>query len=129
LRQTVSHFDGGRTLKNSCLLDARLRQGRVAEVIAAVERESNLGNLRGILGCTYARAGRRQDAERIAANASDPLGQARIFACLGDKERTIQALDRAIPQGPFRMGREVEFAVVRGDPRLNSIRKKIGLPY
>jgi hypothetical protein len=45
--------------------------------------------------------------KELAGGIPDPLGQARIFACLGDKERTIEALERGIPERRFRMGREV----------------------
>jgi adenylate cyclase len=127
------------TMKNVCLLWARLRQGRLNEVIAAAEREfhrrdqlkDSLGDLHAVLGCAYARDGRRQDAEEVAADTFDPFGQAYIFACLGDKDRAIEALDRATPAGFFRIGRALqapEYAVLRGDPRLKSVRKKVGLP-
>jgi Tfp pilus assembly protein PilF len=118
------------TLKVPCLLTARLRQGRVSEVIAAAERESKRDGVPHVLGCAYARGGRRQGAEEVAAGILDPLGQAHVFGCLGDTERAIQALERAIPQGPFRIGRELEtpeLAALRGDPRLKSVRKKVGL--
>ena len=52
-----------------------------------------------------------------------PLAKAAIFAALGDKDRTFAALDRVVPLGPIRIGREVliapGFALLRGDPRLN----------
>src|SRR5262249_47024424 len=87
---------------------------------------------RGILGCAYARVGRRDDAERLAtASSFNPLNQAEIFACLGDKDRTFEALDRAAAVGPFRIGRALtgpEFALLRGDPRVKALRKKVGLP-
>jgi TolB-like protein/Tfp pilus assembly protein PilF len=114
--------------KNGCLLMVRLYQGRVDEVMAAV-RPGIAAPV--VIACAYARAGRRQDAERLAAEVPDPIGQARVFATLGDKERTIQNLERAIPEGPIRMGQAIEnpeFAALRGDPRLKSIRKKVGLP-
>ena len=118
-------------LRTDCVLMARLGQGRVDEVIAAAERNSKDDPPVPALGCAYARAGRRRDAEEIAAKIRDPLAQARIFATLGDKDRTIEALERAIAEGPFRVGREIEnpeFAALRGDPRLKAIRKKAGLP-
>ena len=61
----------------------------------------------------------------------DPLAQARVFAGLGDKERTLEALDRGTAVGPFRLGRALafpEYAFLRGDPRLKTLRKKVGLP-
>jgi serine/threonine-protein kinase len=121
--------------KNGCLLMARLYQGRVNEVMTATEPGtftfSHSVSERVAIACAYARAGRRADAEQLAAAIPDPVDQARVFAFLGDTERTIQALERGIPQGPGRMGRAIEnpeFSLLRGDPRLNSIRKKVGLP-
>lgn len=46
---------------------------------------------RGYLGYAYARSGRREEAEKLAVDLS-PLQQAVIFAGLGDKERSLQAL-------------------------------------
>ena len=66
----------------------------------------------------------------IAALAG-PIGQARIFAGLGDKDLAFKALDRAISSGSVRIGRDLtwpEFAPLRGDSRLKALRKKIGLP-
>jgi hypothetical protein len=71
-------------------------------------------------------------AEKPAADLSPrPFQQAPIFAGLGDKERTLEALDRSAVLGPFRIGRalnEPEFALLRGDPRVKALRKKVGLP-
>jgi hypothetical protein len=53
------------------------------------------------------------------------------FAGLGDKERTLEALERMAALGPFRLGRALNFpelALLRGDPRLKALRKKVGLP-
>jgi hypothetical protein len=92
----------------------------VDEVIAAVKRESEHRWLLPVQACAYARAGLRQDAEQLIAKIADSLAQARVFAALDDKERTMKALERAIPEGPFRIGREVEYPefALRGDPRL-----------
>ena len=60
-----------------------------------------------------------------------PIEQAGIFMALGDKERAFEALERAIPLGPVRLGRTLtspEFAPLRGDPRVKALRKKVGLP-
>jgi hypothetical protein len=83
------------------------------------------------LGVAYARAGRRQDAERVAAIAPRPAGKAVIFAALRDKDRTLEALEQMVPMGPTRVGRDLmspEFAFLRGDPRLKALRKRVGLP-
>jgi len=50
-----------------------------------------------------AKTGRREDAERVAAIVPRPLAKAVIFAALGDKDRTFEALDRVVPLGPVRM--------------------------
>jgi tetratricopeptide (TPR) repeat protein len=85
-----------------------------------------------VLGVAYARAGRRDDAERIAALMPRPAGKAQIYATLGDKDRTFEELDRMVPMGPARIGRDMlispDFAFLRGDTRLKALRTKVGLP-
>jgi hypothetical protein len=119
-----------------------LLQGRINETIPILEarfhellrtnaqsaRRSLVGEQ---LGYAYALAGRRDDAEKIIAFAPLFIEQATIFVALGDKDRAFEALDRAIPLGPVRIGRDLtrpEFAPLRGDPRLKTLRKKVGLP-
>ena len=125
--------------RNVCLGRARLWQGRTREAIQILETafnrevEANVASpVRGILGCAYARAGRRDEAEKLAAESSlNPFNQAQTFACLGDKDRTFEALDRAAAAGPVRMGRMLTrqgYSLLRGDPRLKALRKKVGLP-
>ena len=79
-----------------------------------------------------ARSGRREEAEKLAIDLSPrPFLQAVIFAGFGDKERTLEALDRMTVVGPVRMGSilsQPELALLRGDPRLKALRKKVGLP-
>jgi TolB-like protein/Flp pilus assembly protein TadD len=115
---------------------ARLGQGRIQEAIHIFEDAINSGgnndsSIRGLLGYAYGHAGRREQAENLAAGASDPYTQALTFAGLGDKARTLQALERMAALGPVRLGRDLtypEFALVRGDPRLKALRKSVGLP-
>ena len=124
--------------KSHCLGRARLGQGRFGEAIPIFETALNQGfppadEMLGELGYCYGRAGRRQDAEKLAAASSSrhPFNQALIFAGLGDKDRTFEALDRAAAAGPFRIGRALtwpEMSLLRGDPRLKALRKKVGLP-
>jgi TolB-like protein/Flp pilus assembly protein TadD len=117
--------------KSECLGRARLGQGRIGEAIQVLAALADRGN-RGYLGYAYARAGRREDAEKIAADVSpNPFNQALVFAGLGDRERTLEALERMDVLGPVRIGRALtfpEFAFVRGDPRIRALRMKIGLP-
>lgn len=125
-------------LRTQHLGRAWLGQGKTHEAIrileASVQESAPAGfEVWGVLGYAYARAGRREDAERLAASTSsqNPINGALIFAGLGDKKRVFQALEHAAASGPFRIGRILtwpEFALLRGDPRLNVLRKKVGLP-
>ncbi len=114
--------------------EALVLQGKAAEAIPILEAQFN-GRLSavgaGLLGRAYALAGRPEEAEKMAAMQWRPFEQAAIFTALGDKDRAFEALERAIPFGPVRLGRDLtyaEFAPLRGDPRVKALRKKVGLP-
>jgi len=116
-----------------CQADGDLRRGNVQHAIEILEPKlGQWGNGDGFLGCAYVRAGLRAKAEQLANSASaQALDQARTFACLGDKDRTFDALDRAVSTGPSRVGRALtwpELSLLRGDPRLKTLRGKVGLP-
>ena len=116
-----------------CLARVLLGQGRIDQAILMLEAMLKEGaETASELGYAYARAGRREEAEKLAAaGTARPIRQAMIFAALGDKDRAFEALDRAIPSGPARIGRDLtwpELASLRGDPRLKALRKKVGLP-
>jgi len=126
-------------LKKECIAWPMARQGKAAEVIQMYGTlPNNPPWIRSALGCAYARAGRRDEAERVAASFSFPGGglpyAAALFACLGDKDRALEVLDNVAQIGPIRMGwflllvdREHP-GLLSGDPRLNALRKKVGLP-
>jgi tetratricopeptide (TPR) repeat protein len=124
--------------KSVCLGRVRLGQGRTEEAVEVLAAAVNLGvplrtgGLGGYLGNAYARAGRRQEAEELAAAVPSTWQRALIFAGLGDKDRTLEAVERMVPFGPVRIGRDVinspEFALLRGDQRMKALRKKVGLP-
>jgi tetratricopeptide (TPR) repeat protein len=111
-----------------CLGRARLAQGRIDEAIQIL----GTGKNPRYLGYAYGRANRREEAEKLAAAvAPNAFSQAIIFAGLGDKDRTLKALDRVAGLGAVRIGRALnspEFALLRGDPRAKALRKKVGLP-
>jgi TolB-like protein/Flp pilus assembly protein TadD len=121
-----------------CLSRARIGQGRIDEAIQLLEAVLNRGvedgsPVRAELGYAYARAGRRDQAEQLAAATPSisPFNRAMIYAGLGDKDRTFAALDLAVPAGPFRIGRTLnypEFALLKGDPRVRALGRKVGLP-
>jgi TolB-like protein/Flp pilus assembly protein TadD len=117
--------------KPECLGRARLGQGRIQEALQVLAPLHDRGN-RGYLGYAYGRAGRRDEAEKmLALIAPNPFNEALVFAGLGDKARTLEALDRMAILGPFRVGRDLrapEFALVRDDPRMIALRQKVGVP-
>jgi tetratricopeptide (TPR) repeat protein len=117
---------------------ARLGQGRTPEAIQIFETALSRGvgpgsEVWGDLGYAYARTGRLEEAEKLAAATppQNPINRALIFAGLRDKTRTFEALDRALTAGPIRVGRALTFpemSLLHGDPRLKALRKKVGLP-
>jgi TolB-like protein len=114
--------------RNECLGRTLLGQGRIDDAIHVLAT----ANSPGYLGYAYALAGRRVEAEELAtAKGQNKFNRALIFAGLGDKDRTFEALDQMTQQGPSKLGRMLTFpelALLRGDPRVKALRKKAGLP-
>ncbi len=117
--------------KQECVGRALLAQGRTMEAIQVMAELCCRGN-RGYLGYAYARAGRTEEARKLLVQlAPNPFNEALVYAGLGDKQRTLEALERMAILGPVRVGRELEFpefAFVRNDPRIAALRKRVGLP-
>ena len=115
---------------------ARLAQGRTADAIQVLA--SSATNNWGYLAYAYAKAGQREKAETLAAVApmrypkrAGPFQYALAYAGIEDHDRTIEQLQRMADFGPVRMGftlNRPEFAFLRGDVRLNALRKQVGLP-
>jgi Flp pilus assembly protein TadD len=120
----------------SCFSAALLRQGNADQAIRTLEASQSDHVLEPgaaqTLGVAYARAGRRNDAERMAALAPRLASKAQIYAALVDKDRTFETLNRMVPMGPIRLGRDFlnapNFAFLRDDPRLKVLRQRVGLP-
>ena len=121
--------------KNECLGRARTQQGRIGDAIPLL---ANSTNNWGYLAYAYGKAGRRAEAEKLIADAPalyphnrGPFQYALAYAGLGDKDKTVEQLEGMANLGPVRLGRNLtypEFALVRGDPRVKALRKKVGLP-
>jgi Flp pilus assembly protein TadD len=117
-----------------CLAMVRDGQGRTRETADLLERDPALNRnpqARGMLGYAYARSGRRDEARRMAAQTTFPNEQALILAGLGDKDGTFEALGRMAALGPQRVGLYLnypEFTLLRGDPRLAALDRRLGLP-
>src|SRR5262245_49811822 len=128
--------------RGRCIFEAQVRLGKAREVVQFFEAkqprpdsaEFRVGGAGTPLGCAYARLGRREEAERVAPMISGGEGGAEIFSCLGDKDRVFEILDRNSEVGPIRMGwfllrvDRANRGLLRGDPRLKALRKKVGLP-
>ena len=117
-----------------CLGRARLGQGRTAEALGLLKTANDWG----YLAYAYQKTGRREEFEKLLANAplAYPKRQghsqyALVYAGRNDKDRTIEQLERMTGAGPVRIGfmlTEPEFAFIRTDPRVKALRKKVGLP-
>ena len=109
-------------------------QGRVllaaGRIDDAVKILASAPNTR-YLGYAYGRAGRRREVEELAAVSPGALQQVLIYAGLGDRDGTINALQRIFELGPVRVGLTLslpELSFIREDPRVKALRGKAGLP-
>lgn len=111
---------------------ALIQANRPAEAIKVFEgRPSNRQWERWILPA-YVMLGQTADVERLRAeNEHDvPHRQAILYAALGDKERTYEALDRTIETLPQRVAifiRWPDFKLLRGDERLAQLERRLKL--
>jgi TolB-like protein/tetratricopeptide (TPR) repeat protein len=132
LRQVVDAHDP--TVFGAALSLARALThiGRPAEAIAFFKSDPEHAAWERWMTFAYHRLGSREDVERlIAANKNDhPYRQALVYAGVGDKERTFAALDLAVAQAPSRTALLLaapEMELLRGDPRLELLRKRLNL--
>jgi len=117
-----------------CLGRAWFYQGKTAEAIPVLATADNWG----YLAYVYAKVGRREEAEKLMAEAPKLYPHRRghhqyglAYAGFGDKDRTIGELEKWTGVGPVMFGFTLtapEFAFLRGDPRVKALRAKVGLP-
>ena len=77
------------------------------------------------------RAGRREEVQRMTRDRPQPFQEAVIYAALGDKDRTFEALDRSVTAWSHRVALLLvcpEMALLRGDDRLDALRRRLKLP-
>jgi predicted Zn-dependent protease len=83
-------------------------------------------------GYAYGIVGRRAEASALAAaHPEDPAGQMMVYAGLGDRDRTFEALARASKIHWWRAATWMvrpELKFLRQDPRYRALRKQMGLP-
>jgi TolB-like protein/DNA-binding winged helix-turn-helix (wHTH) protein len=109
---------------------ALLQKGMLSEGIAILEK-LDYGS-ESFLGYAYARAGRRDDAERmIKQHPAWPWLQAVVCGGLEDKDCAADGLEKMAEIKDPRTGIYLtlpEVALLRGDSRLGKIRVELGLP-
>jgi serine/threonine-protein kinase len=105
--------------------------GQVEEAIRLMEDPRAAGSP-AYLAHAYILAGRRADAERLAAaNKGFPYREVMIHAALGNLDRAFAALDEVSAHEPHRVGLLLvrpETVALRADARLTEFRRKFGLP-
>lgn len=112
---------------------ALLQKGRLSEATAIFERQDQAATgSPGFLGYAYAMAGRPADAEKVAARYPEwPWVHVFVYAGLGDKDRTFEALEKMAANHDPRVGAYLtypELALLRGDRRLTEFRQRLGMP-
>ncbi len=120
---------------------AQLMEGRVEEAIATHEQMGQVYPFfRWLTGATYARAGRPEDARRIAAEieagemtALDAYGLAVLYGALGDVEATYRWLTLE-PAHCWRPAAPIDPIVgipreVLADPRFDDFMARLNLPW
>lgn len=108
--------------------------GRPAEAVAHWESApTRHGEWQRWLAHAYVRLGRHAEVQRLveAHKNEHPYRQAIVYAALADKNRTFEALNRAADILPHRTAILLvypEMRFLRGDPRLDALRRKLNLP-
>jgi TolB-like protein/tRNA A-37 threonylcarbamoyl transferase component Bud32/Flp pilus assembly protein TadD len=120
--------DAEHRLARWLLARALLQVGEVDEGLKIFENDPGSG---GLLAYAYALNGDRMKAQAVAERLSGVPGEeALVYAGLGDKNRTYEALERMLAVNDMRTGLYLtypEFSLLRDDPRVMTLRKKLGL--
>ncbi len=128
-----AHWSLGKALQ----LKGRLNEG-IAEYRKAVELNDDPFSL-ALLGQAYARAGQREEAQKILARLSDtaksryihPYSFALLYLALGDKERAIHELERTYREragDAFSLKADPMLDDLRGNPRFEALVQKVFAP-
>jgi tetratricopeptide (TPR) repeat protein len=117
---------------------AYAQKGMYVEAIAA-HRKAGMASpaWRWPLGRTYALAGRREEARKVAAELEkeptglNPWGLAEIYTALGEKDKAFRWLEASFSSRAGYMpwiGIEIPFKPLRSDPRFQDLRRRMNLP-
>jgi serine/threonine-protein kinase len=128
-------------IANVFLGRAYLKKGMFEEaitVLAKAKEVSETSESLGILGHAYGVAGRRSDALRVLERLQElsktayvsPFDRALVYTGLGDRDRAIDWLDRAVAERSAHIGEincDPVFDPLRSDPRFAGLLRRIGL--
>jgi TolB-like protein/Tfp pilus assembly protein PilF len=124
------------------IAEAYLQEDRFEEAIKALQKGAAISNgasiIRGKLGYAYARAGRREEAEKILRELEEdsktkyvsPYAIAVVYCGLGEKDRAIDWLERACEEragGVITIKIRPLWASLRSEPRFMKLVSKMGL--
>jgi tetratricopeptide (TPR) repeat protein len=120
--------------------EKRMFTEAVAEGLKArqLREKSITGSLLASLGYAYAVAGKRREAERILSELKElqtrsyvsPFFVAKVYAGLGDKEQSIQWLQKALDERDYLLPRlkvEPAFEKLQTDTRFKEITRRVNL--
>src|SRR5438094_2018431 len=139
LRKTIE-IDPRFYLAHYYLGQAFQLKGQLTEAIPEYQKAVELNDdpeALAYLGQAYARAGQRDEAQKILARLTDEAksryvsgySMALMFMGLGDKEQAIDALERAYREGAgndlFTIKVDPMLDDLRGDPRFDALAEKI----
>ena len=114
--------------------------GRLPEAFAVLDEMKKVGRpAPHYRAHAYVLTGRRAEAEKLVADEHELLARTKgspyrlavIYAALGDKDRTLAALEEMTVVEPHRVGFVLmapEMTLLHGDLRLAALRKRFNLP-
>jgi TolB-like protein/Tfp pilus assembly protein PilF/predicted Ser/Thr protein kinase len=141
--EAIDHFtraralDAGLSFVDNHIGRALTFAGRLPEALSWFDVQiggsgKNLAEgMRPWMAVAYVRAGRRATIEEWAEESDEPYRRALFHAALGNRDQTFEELDRAADIVPHRVVPLLvypEMRLLRGDPRLEALRKKLRLP-
>ncbi|HMJ85253.1 MAG TPA: tetratricopeptide repeat protein, partial [Vicinamibacterales bacterium] len=133
LLQRVRAVDSQLTDASVVLARALACRGRLDEALALYDAiDQAAAGVPHYRAYAYVKAGRRPDAERLAAkNTQYPYRATIIYAALGDLDRAFEALEKTAEREPQRVPLLLtwpEMAPLRADPRLIAFQNRFRLP-
>ncbi len=138
--QTTLELHPGRWIAHEKLGHAYLARGTYDEAIRELEISAQLSGGRdmnkGLLGSALGRAGRRTEAETIAADLENQdtrhrsTALALVYTALGDHDRAFMWLERGVRDKTIFLyvNSMSGLAPLRPDPRFDDLLKRMGLP-